>query len=67
MSHRRGNVGQSEIHRLMQMGVAIPAWRPDGDYSWWTGTLPRLHQNQTQKKKQMPLIDPILGFAHRGD
>ena len=67
MSYRRGNVGQSEIHRLMQTGVAIPAWRPDGDYSWWTGTLPRLHQNQTQKKKQMPLLDPILGFAHRGD
>jgi hypothetical protein len=29
--------------------------------------LPKLHKNQTQKKKQMPLLDPILGFAHTGD
>ena len=75
MSHRRGTVGQSEIHRLLNAGIAVPAWRPDADYSWFDGTLPRLHQRQVEQKRQMalkPLIDLIdcdddLGFFHTGD
>lgn len=75
MPNRRGNNTQSEIHKLLQAGIAVPAWRPDADYSWFDGPLPRLHQRQVEQKRQMalkPLIDLIdsdddLGFFHTGD
>lgn len=65
----RGNNTQSEIHRLLQAGIAVPAWRPDADYSWFDGPLPRLHQRQVEQKRQMPLTMPDndLGFFHTGD
>jgi len=59
MSHRRGNNTQSEIHRLMQEGVAIPAWRPDGDYSWFVGFLPKLHR---QQKKVEDVTNPQMSL-----
>jgi hypothetical protein len=50
----------SEIHILINRGIAVPAWRPDGDYSWFVGFLPKLHKQQKKvddtQKTQMSLI-----------
>jgi hypothetical protein len=57
---RRGNNTNSEIHKLMMQGLPIPAWRPDGDYTWFVGFLPKLHKQQKKvddtQKTQMSLI-----------